>query len=270
MARTKRKITSYTFLVVPDGKDATRSFTIRRWSLRLLTVLGLVVLVSIIIGFATYWKVADVALDYNRLKEENFELRSSLNRLGRVQADLERMRKINKKIRNSLSGYMQVGDKVSPDSMHAGNLETAIADPGKARVLFNSIPSLLPVDGFVTRGMISTDLQLEPHYGMDIAAPTGTAIRAPADGVVMFSDWSERSGNVLIIKHAYGFITVYKHNQRNLVRLMEKVRKGQVIALLGGTGQISSGPHLHFEMWHNNRPVDPTRYVGVPSDIKKN
>ena len=269
MARKKRKIHSYTFLIVPDGKETTRSYTIKRITLRMLMFILLVVLAAVIAGFSTYWEVASVALDYNRLKEENFELRSSLNRLSRVQDDLERMRKINKKIRNSLSGYVQVESGKETNTSGDGELETAISDPGKARVLFESIPSILPVDGFMTRGMQSTDLRIEPHYGIDIAAPTGTAIRAPADGVVMFSDWSERSGNVLIIKHDYGFITLYKHNQRNLVKLLQKVEKGQVIALLGGTGQISSGPHLHFEIWKNNRPMDPVLFVGQPSNIKK-
>ncbi len=269
MARSKRKIKSYSFLIIPDGKDATHNYNIKSWLLKALLLTLVAVFVLVVLGFSTYWKVASVALDYNRLEEENFELRSSLNRLAGIEDDLKRMRKINKKIRNSLSGYLQVDEKSSGDSTTQKELGQAVVDPAKSRVLFRSIPSMLPVDGFMTRGMQITDLRMQPHYGMDIAAPTGTPIKAAADGVVMFNDWSERSGYVLVIKHDYGFSTVYKHNQRNIVKQFEKVSRGQVIALLGGTGQISSGPHLHFEIWKEKRPVDPMLYVGMPSKIKQ-
>ncbi len=269
MARAKRKTKSYSFLIIPEGKDATHNYTVKSWLIKALVLLLVAVIVLVGLGFSTYWKVASIALDYNRLKEENFELRSSLNRLSGIEADLKRIQKINKKIRNSLSGYVQLEEEGSTDSTVQKELTHAISNPAKSRILFRSIPSLLPVDGFMTRGMLITDLRMQPHYGMDIAAPTGTPIKAAADGVVMFNDWSERSGYVLVIKHDYGFSTVYKHNQRNLVKQFEKVSRGQVIALLGGTGQVSSGPHLHFEIWKEKRPVDPMPYVGMPSKIKQ-
>lgn len=98
------------------------------------------------------------------------------------------------------------------------------------------------------------------HKGIDIAAPRGTPIKATADGVVTFSGVKSGYGNVVIIRHGYGYTTLYGHNSRNLVKVGEKVKKGQVIALCGSTG-ISTGPHVHYEVWVNGRPVDPRRFL---------
>jgi murein DD-endopeptidase MepM/ murein hydrolase activator NlpD len=109
------------------------------------------------------------------------------------------------------------------------------------------------------------DLIVDPHYGLDIAASKGTPIKSPADGTIVFSGWTHKSGYILVIEHKFGYLTVFKHNQRNLVSELEKVKKGQVVALLGDSGEISSGAHLHFEIWNNGQPLDPLMYVSVES-----
>jgi murein DD-endopeptidase MepM/ murein hydrolase activator NlpD len=117
-------------------------------------------------------------------------------------------------------------------------------------------PNLAPVDGYVTRG-----LQLENnHMGIDIAAKNQDAVRAPADGKVVFSGNSEDLGNTIIINHPGGFITVYGHNDSVFVKSGDDVRKKQVIARIGETGK-SQGPHLHFEIWKNNQVLDPREII---------
>lgn len=261
MPRRKRKTKSYSLLIVPDSNERTYTFHFTATAIKVATIFFIGLFAAIALGFATYWRVAEVAVDYSRLDEENFKLKKSLQRVDQIQNQLSRMQAIDKKIQNSLTGYIKITNQTDIDS-NLTQLNFEAMQPEAQRVLFNSIPSLVPVKGFITRGFDLRNLELDPHLGLDIAASKGTPVVAPADGVVIFSGWTAKSGHLLIIKHGYNYITLYKHNQRNLVSAMEKVFKGQVIALLGDSGKISSGAHLHFEIWKGSVPVNPLLYVG--------
>ncbi len=116
-----------------------------------------------------------------------------------------------------------------------------------------------PLKGHISRGFkINGPVH---HRGIDILASKGTPIDAAAPGRVIYSG-SKISGygNILIIKHSSGFSTVYAHNMINLVKLGEMVDAGQLIARVGNTGR-STGPHLHFEIRKNEKPVDPRLYL---------
>ncbi len=186
MAREKRKIKTYSFLIVPDSKDNPKSFTLSAFTVRLLMAISFIVLILIVLGAASYWSVASVSLDYMRLKEENFELRTSLQSVESMKSDLSQMHNMNDQIRNTLAGYVQI-DKVSDDD----TTQTAVLDfgnlkPERRRTIFNFIPSLIPVNGFISRGYQVKDLVVDPHYGLDIVASTGTAIKATAAGTVIY------------------------------------------------------------------------------------
>lgn len=101
------------------------------------------------------------------------------------------------------------------------------------------------------------------HDGIDISAPAGTPVRAADDGRVIFSGRLHGYGNVVIIQHSAGYLTVYGHNQRNLVSEGEHVTSGREIAELGSTGR-ASGPNLHFEVRYNNHPQNPLAYLPPP------
>jgi lipoprotein NlpD len=103
------------------------------------------------------------------------------------------------------------------------------------------------------------------HDGIDISAPKGTAIIAVADGEVIFSSALHGYGNIVILRHRNGLVTVYAHNHRNLVAEGEWVRRGRVIAEVGQTGR-ASGPHLHFEVRKDNQARNPLRYL--PEDTQ--
>ncbi|NOT57822.1 MAG: M23 family metallopeptidase [Deltaproteobacteria bacterium] len=98
------------------------------------------------------------------------------------------------------------------------------------------------------------------HDGIDITAPTGTPISAVADGEVIFSNVLHGYGNIVLIRHRNGLVSVYAHNRRNLVKEGEWVRRGKVIAEVGQTGR-ASGPHLHFEIRKDNQARNPLRYL---------
>jgi murein DD-endopeptidase MepM/ murein hydrolase activator NlpD len=119
------------------------------------------------------------------------------------------------------------------------------------------LPTLPPVRGFATRRFTPPVFsQGAGHPGLDIAAREGTPVLASADGLVVFSDWTWLYGNLVVLTHRSGFVSLYGHCQVLLVRPGERVRQGQPIALLGNSG-ISTAPHLHFELWQDGSPVDP-------------
>ncbi|MGM0375391.1 MAG: M23 family metallopeptidase [Bacteroidota bacterium] len=99
------------------------------------------------------------------------------------------------------------------------------------------------------------------HYGVDIVAGPGARVSAVMDGVVFFSEWTVETGYVIQIQHANNLISVYKHNERLLKSAGDHVKAGEAIANVGNSGELTTGPHLHFELWHNGVPLDPQEYV---------
>lgn len=131
-------------------------------------------------------------------------------------------------------------------------------------------PSIPPVQGWMIRGF---GYQIDPftgqvkmHEGLDIAAPTGTPIVAPADGTVRYAGNKKGFGLLVEIDHGYGFTTVYGHCQRIRVNAGMRVKRGDVIAYVGNTGR-STGPHLHYEVRVSHAAVNPMNYVLTASSI---
>lgn len=101
----------------------------------------------------------------------------------------------------------------------------------------------------------------EGHLGVDIVARENEVIKAVQDGIVIFSEWTSETGHVIIAQHPGSFISVYKHNSALLKEQGELVKAGEPIAIIGNSGELSSGPHLHFELWYKGNPVDPRSYI---------
>ena len=126
-------------------------------------------------------------------------------------------------------------------------------------------PSIMPSSGWLTSAFSQMRahpiLHIDrPHEGIDVVAPAGTPIEAPAAGTVISAGWSTGYGNTVTIDHGFGLVTRYAHASRLLVRPGQRVRRGERIALVGNTG-LATGPHLHYEVHVNGKPVDPLRYV---------
>jgi len=98
------------------------------------------------------------------------------------------------------------------------------------------------------------------HHGVDIRAPAGTPVRATADGVVVYAGRTKLNGNFVIIGHGYGYTTLYAHLKKYKVKVGQKVKRGEIIGYVGSTG-LSTGPHLHYEVWKNKRRVNPLPYI---------
>ncbi len=111
-------------------------------------------------------------------------------------------------------------------------------------------------------GSISLNFDLQKgHLGVDINAPSNTPIKAIMGGYIIFSGWTLETGNTIGIQHDQNLISFYKHNSSLLKKTGTFVQAGEAVAIIGNTGTLSSGPHLHFELWQAGKPVDPTAYI---------
>jgi murein DD-endopeptidase MepM/ murein hydrolase activator NlpD len=114
-----------------------------------------------------------------------------------------------------------------------------------------------PVEGYVTE---EYDLKKE-HFGTDIAAKQDAPVKAVLDGKVIADAYTMETGYVITIQHANDLVSIYKHNSKLLKKTGANIKAGEVIAVVGNTGELSTGPHLHFELWHKGRSLNPKDYI---------
>ena len=123
----------------------------------------------------------------------------------------------------------------------------------------------LPIEGlhFFTplKGVISNGFNLASHPAVDITAPANSVVKAALDGTVTYAGWSDEYGYTITIQHAGDILTTYKHNRKLSKKVGDKVSAGTAIAIVGNTGSLSNGEHLHFELWYKGEAVDPTLYI---------
>ena len=112
------------------------------------------------------------------------------------------------------------------------------------------------------KGTISQDFNAkEKHYAIDVVTLKDAPVKSAADGTVIFSEWTTQTGYVIIIEHSNNLISVYKHNSQLTKEQGSLVKAGEVIATAGNTGELSTGAHLHFELWSDGYPIDPTNFI---------
>ena len=123
----------------------------------------------------------------------------------------------------------------------------------------------LPIEGihFFTplKGVISQGYDALVHPYIDITAPANSVVKAALDGTVIFAGWNDEAGYTIQLQHSNDIVTIYKHNQKLLKKTGDKVTAGSPIALVGSTGSLSTGDHLHFELWYKGEAADPTKYI---------
>ena len=147
---------------------------------------------------------------------------------------------------------------------NAIQLQQLLSKLGSQKSLLSSIPSISPVNGWITSGY---GPRISPftgertlHKGIDVASPIGTPIYAPADGVVIFSGAKAGFGNFIMVAHGYGVVSRYGHNAQNMVQPGQKVKRGDQIATVGMTGR-TTGPHLHYEVLVAGRATNPRKFI---------
>lgn len=114
-----------------------------------------------------------------------------------------------------------------------------------------------PITGFISDRY---DMK-RGHYGVDVVAKTNEAVKNVADGSIIFASWTQDSGYVIMIQHRGNLISVYKHNAELLKKVGTFVNAGEIISIVGNSGEMTNGPHLHFELWYNGNPLNPEDFV---------
>ncbi|MCS7214889.1 MAG: peptidoglycan DD-metalloendopeptidase family protein [Thermodesulfovibrio sp.] len=259
-----------TFMLIPHGK--TRAYAVK--------IPFLIIFLFIIswIAFNLYvFSIAVNTIEYYQMKQKfssimhKFdELKSTIVSLKKAEEEFNKIfslkskREILETINFHPSGDIDIEELKKQAEK---TVETVIEIKkflSEQKDIYKSTPLGWPVKGEITSYFGKREHPKygyeEIHTGIDISIPSGNEIRATADGIVVFSGYQGRNGNVVIINHGYDFTTVYAHNKQNLVSTGQKVKRGDVIAISGSTGS-TTGPHLHYEVWKNNTPVNPLSYL---------
>lgn len=167
---------------------------------------------------------------------------------------------------NKDSIYAAVASEVDPQNLNPSRADSILRNKAENEDKYNLFESAKSLKNFVffppVKGTVSSEFNLEEqHYAVDIAVPKNTPVKAAADGRVIFASWTSDSGFVLIIDHDNQLITVYKHNASLIKAQGELVKAREVIAISGSSGELSTGPHLHFELWSDGNPIDPLSFI---------
>jgi murein DD-endopeptidase MepM/ murein hydrolase activator NlpD len=148
-------------------------------------------------------------------------------------------------------------DSVFQDKLLAEQLNLSIKPSDNKTQGLNQIHFFVPV-----KGVVSNEFNLGTnHFGIDLVSKPNAVISAVLKGTVIFSGWTMETGYVIYIQHQTNLISVYKHNAELLKNTGNKVKAGEAIAIIGNTGKLSTGPHLHFELWHNGIALNPQQYI---------
>ena len=288
----------WTVMVVPHGSDSPRSFSISERAVRAALYLGAMLGLMAAIGLGTsiattsrYISGAVRPTEANAMSSHPRDLSEVAKRVASLRDTLEVIKKREAQIRllaglpatDSVAQILAAAQDSLADSASRGlpraDVETLIqrADQLSARFAavtdslernaqrFASVPSIMPTPGWLTsqfsRSRNHPLLHISrPHEGIDVAAPMGAPIIAPASGVVMRVGYENGYGNTLEIDHGNGIVTRYAHCSRIDVKNGQRVTRGQVIAAVGSTG-LATGPHLHYEIHINGKVVNPLTYV---------
>ena len=171
----------------------------------------------------------------------------------------------NKVLSTSTLGDINLSPALSPlDSQFRAEYESS--DLGLVSLNFNrsedelrEIVFFTPLEGIITNNFDPK----EDHFGIDIVSQENEPIKALADGIVIMASWTLDGGYVLVIQHSGNLISIYKHNSELLKSVGNFVESGEIVAIIGNTGELTSGPHLHFELWFKEQAVNPEDYVNV-------
>lgn len=275
--KTKKEKHTYTLVIIPSRSgESQRTVSFTLWKGIFLGGLILLLAFGIIIGGFIWTPLGTFLPEVKKKNNEHTLVQELQTKLSDVHHQLDRLREYNIQMRSIL------GQKISrEDSLF---LFTQRSNPEREQHILETVeanrsasfssgfgkfssaltgtsmmdfPLVLPTRGYISRRFENQ----EGHFGIDFAGKEGTLITAPADGYVLFSAWEFDFGNTIILAHRGGYITVYKHTETLLASAFTEVKRGEAIATLGNSGRLSSGPHLHFELWKNGIALDPEIFL---------
>jgi murein DD-endopeptidase MepM/ murein hydrolase activator NlpD len=170
-------------------------------------------------------------------------------------------------VEDTVSNTEKKNDKIEMKPMSNDSIfETLVEPVGYKSSQYRKEPeemNLSKIKFFTpVKGTVTNKFKASPgHFGTDIVAPKNSQIAATLDGTVIFAEWSISTGYVVQIQHDNNLISVYKHNSDVKVKQGERVKAGEIISIMGNEGELSNGPHLHFELWHDGKPLNAELYM---------
>ncbi|MGC1630785.1 MAG: M23 family metallopeptidase [Gelidibacter sp.] len=266
-------------LVVLNEDTFEERFAIK---LTRLNVFVIVSLTSILLVAATIFLIAFTPLREFIPGYSSTKLKKQAISLSFKTDSLQHIIDVNEKyfssIRRVLTGDVKTVEFNKDSILRAANAETAhlsiktskqdslLREKVDKEDKYNLFESAISTANFVlfapVNGNISEGYNVkEKHYAVDIIVAKNTPVKATADGTVIFAEWTAETGYVVIIEHSYELISVYKHNASLTKEQGDVVKAGEVIAMAGSTGEYTTGPHLHFELWSKGYPINPTNFI---------
>lgn len=290
MKKRKKRSKHLSVLIIPDDDSDPLTFKMSFQMVKILGAIAVVLIIHILTGTIFYYKYSVTNRYRKQLERENINLKDDNRKINLLYDTVEDFIQFNSRLRSALGvdqGF-EISDRKKSQYMNTfrrnidmiperevngnfpANQNVSLRNKGSIDFLTrskstyhrfaNNIPTYLPVEGLLTIDFRRGDWYLPNHLGIDIAASRGSSVHAAADGVVIFANWTEDLGNLMILYHFNGFFTYYGHNQVLLKKENTFVKKGDTIALVGSSGR-STAPHLHFEIWKDGVPVDPKQYL---------
>lgn len=239
-----------------------------------LCIIGLIGLTTLLIAFTPLREYIP-GYSSNKLKKQAADLTFETDSLVRV---LDNTNRYLDNIRKVLTGDIE-NNEINRDSLREQfKLDPSTIDltPIKQDSLLRAQVALEDKYNLFEQNTEKSDVVLFPpiggtisqkydarkkHYAVDIVAPRETPVKAAANGMVIFAEWTADTGHVIILEHKDGLLSVYKHNGSLNKSQGDMVRAGEVIASVGNTGEFTTGPHLHFELWDKGTPLNPLDFI---------
>jgi murein DD-endopeptidase MepM/ murein hydrolase activator NlpD len=266
----KRILTPVTILLVPHSRTTPVS-------IRVPVVAVAASVCLFLTGTAFVVSVSVRAVEYRRMQErlshvsaQFLEMKGTMLALKQAEKDFRKL--FSLKSKSAVLESADPGDSGSLDmEVLREQIELAMQSVSEIRGYIaeqKDIHLATPL-GWPVAGTISSPYgyrnhpvheERKFHTGVDLSVPSGSAVKATADGIVSFAGWTENSGIVVVVEHGRGFSTAYAHNRKAVVRVGQRIARGDVIAMSGSTG-LSTGPHVHYEIWRNGRHADPAGFL---------
>jgi murein DD-endopeptidase MepM/ murein hydrolase activator NlpD len=266
----KRAFTPVTIMLIPHSKTRPLNFKvpfIGMFTTLVLCCFGIVYILSIAVDTFEYYRMKD---KLNLYSQQFLELNKTMTALKKAENEFKRL--FSLKSREKVLENLDTSDSGSIDMENLKyQIKATVESVGEIkdylriqRDIYVATPKGSPVVGIISShyGQREHPKSGEEnfHSGIDISSSPGNPVKATADGIVSFSGWSGGSGNLVVLEHGHGFSTFYAHNRSIPVKVSNKVKRGDIIGYVGSTG-YSTGPHVHYEIWKDGKPIDPFNYL---------
>lgn len=263
-----------------DAKTHKQLFSIRfnRTGFFVSIVTGLVMLCAAIFSLIAFTPLKTFIPGYPDARTKRAAIQNAI-RVDSLESVIYRWELYSENLRRAVEGEEPVNidslinihnreKELSKDPEYVKRQDSLLREEVRTEEMFDisgKDQRKLPIEGMMfftpLKGVISQGYDAALHPFVDITAPEGSVVSAIADGTVIYEGWSDADGYTLHIQHEGDIVSIYKHNEKLLKRTGDKVKAGSPIALIGNTGSLTTGEHLHFELWYKGETLDPTRYI---------